>query len=107
MICCLNPDCPNPINPDGTQYCQSCRTKMIRLLRGRFRVIKPLGQGGFGRTYLAEDEDKLKERSVVKQLFFSLFRRRRTNLFYKKMGGIDIAFFSFGMVKINLRIARF
>ncbi|XWK87203.1 MAG: bifunctional serine/threonine-protein kinase/formylglycine-generating enzyme family protein [Phormidium sp.] len=68
MICCLNPDCPNPINPDGTQYCQSCRTKMIPLLRGRFRIIKPLGQGGFGRTYLAEDEDKLKERCVVKQL---------------------------------------
>ena len=41
---------------------------MIPLLRGRFRVIEPLGQGGFGRTYLAEDEDKLKERCVVKQL---------------------------------------
>ncbi len=41
---------------------------MIPLLRGRFRVMEPLGQGGFGRTYLAEDEDKLKERCVVKQL---------------------------------------
>ena len=31
-------------------------------------MIQPLGQGGFGRTYLAEDIDKLDERCVVKQL---------------------------------------
>jgi WD40 repeat protein/tRNA A-37 threonylcarbamoyl transferase component Bud32 len=30
-------------------------------------VIKLLGQGGFGRTYLAEDRDKLNEQCVVKQ----------------------------------------
>lgn len=38
------------------------------LLRNRYRVIRPLGGGGFGRTFLAEDEDKLNERCVVKQL---------------------------------------
>ncbi|MGB3191704.1 MAG: serine/threonine-protein kinase [Limnoraphis sp.] len=41
--------------------------KISDLLRGRFRIIKLLGQGGFGRTYLAEDYDKLKEYCVVKQ----------------------------------------
>jgi WD40 repeat protein/tRNA A-37 threonylcarbamoyl transferase component Bud32 len=39
------------------------------LLRGHYRVIQVLSdEGGFGRTYLAEDVDKLNERCVVKQL---------------------------------------
>ncbi|TVP64026.1 MAG: serine/threonine protein kinase [Nodularia sp. (in: Bacteria)] len=39
------------------------------LLRNRFRVIRVLSdEGGFGRTYLSEDTDKLNERCVVKQL---------------------------------------
>jgi WD40 repeat protein len=40
----------------------------VSLLRNRYRIIQPLGGGGFGRTFLAEDEDKLKEQCVVKQL---------------------------------------
>ncbi|WP_026100101.1 serine/threonine-protein kinase [Fortiea contorta] len=68
MRCCLNPDCPNPHNHDSHQYCQSCNTPLIPLLRGRYRVIKVLSdEGGFGRTYLAEDVDKLNEWCVVKQ----------------------------------------
>ncbi len=69
MICCLNPDCPNPLNPDGRKWCQSCNTPLISLLRNRFRVIRVLSnEGGFGKTYLAEDTDKLYERCVIKQL---------------------------------------
>ena len=67
MTCCINPQCPNPNNPDNTVYCQSCGVPIPDLLRGRFRMIKLLGQGGFGRTYLAEDRDKLNEKCVVKQ----------------------------------------
>ncbi len=68
MICCLNPDCLNPQNPDGNQYCQTCSTPLIPLLRGHYRVIKVLSdEGGFGRTYLSEDVDKLNEWCVVKQ----------------------------------------
>lgn len=37
------------------------------LLRGRYRAAQPLGQGGFGRTYLAFDEDRLNTRCVIKQ----------------------------------------
>jgi len=68
MICCINPDCPNPQNPDGQTYCISCGLQLVPLLRNRFRTIKLLGQGGFGRTYLAEDIDRLNQRCVVKQL---------------------------------------
>ena len=67
MKCCINPQCPNPDNPDNTVYCQSCGVPIPDFLRGRFRMIKLLGQGGFGRTYLAEDRDKLDEKCVVKQ----------------------------------------
>ncbi|MEA5619661.1 serine/threonine-protein kinase [Cronbergia sp. UHCC 0137] len=69
MICCLNPDCQNPQNPDGKQFCLSCNTPLVSLLRNRFRVIRVLSdEGGFGRTYLSEDTDKLNELCVLKQL---------------------------------------
>ena len=67
MTCCLNPSCQQPQNPDDAGFCQSCGAKLSALLRGRYRVIQPLGQGGFGRTYLAIDEDRLKTRCVIKQ----------------------------------------
>ena len=68
MICCINPDCPNPQNPDGQTYCISCGLQLVPILRNRFRTIELLGQGGFGRTYLAEDIDRLNQPCVVKQL---------------------------------------
>ncbi|WP_017742868.1 protein kinase domain-containing protein [Scytonema hofmannii] len=68
MIYCLNTSCEKPLNPNGAEFCQNCGTKLISLLRNRYRIIQPLGGGGFGRTFLAEDEDKLKEHCVVKQL---------------------------------------
>ena len=67
MTCCLNPDCQHPQNADDVEFCLSCGTKLIPLLRGRYRVLRPLGQGGFGRTYLAVDDDRLKARCVIKQ----------------------------------------
>ncbi|GAB1542597.1 hypothetical protein NUACC21_52710 [Scytonema sp. NUACC21] len=68
MTYCLDPSCEKPLNPDGAEFCQNCGTRLIALLRNRYRIIQPLGGGGFGRTFLAEDEDKLKEHCVVKQL---------------------------------------
>jgi formylglycine-generating enzyme required for sulfatase activity/tRNA A-37 threonylcarbamoyl transferase component Bud32 len=69
MICCLNPDCSQPINPDHNEFCQSCRTPLIPLLINRFQVLQVLSnEGGFGRTYLAEDSQKLNEPCVIKQL---------------------------------------
>jgi WD40 repeat protein len=72
MTCCLNPDCSQPINADDAEFCLSCGTKLTVLLRNRYRVERPLGQGGFGRTYLAEDRDRLRARCVIKQFSPSL-----------------------------------
>jgi len=66
MSYCLNPACPKPQNPTHAELCQACGSKL--LLRDRYRAIKAIGQGGFGRTFLAVDEDKpSKPRCVIKQ----------------------------------------
>ncbi|MBN3958325.1 serine/threonine-protein kinase [Nostoc sp. NMS8] len=68
MLCCVNPDCQNPRNSDKNNYCHSCTAELIPLLGGRYRPIEVLSdEGGFGRTYLAEDVHKLNECCVVKQ----------------------------------------
>ncbi|MDJ0771998.1 MAG: serine/threonine-protein kinase [Mastigocoleus sp. MO_167.B18] len=66
MPCCLNPACKNPSHPDDTNFCSHCGTPLL-LLRNRYHPIKLIGAGGFGRTYLAEDIDKLNEKCVIKQ----------------------------------------
>lgn len=67
MICCLNPTCSNPINPDTAKICQTCSEPLISALRGRYTPSRLLGQGGFGRTYLALDRDRLDAYCVIKQ----------------------------------------
>ncbi|MEB3291709.1 MAG: serine/threonine-protein kinase [Synechococcales bacterium] len=67
MIYCLNPDCKQPLNGDGAETCASCGAKLIPLLRGRYRISRTIGQGGFGKTFLAIDEDRLGARCVIKQ----------------------------------------
>ncbi|MBD1214789.1 MAG: protein kinase, partial [Dolichospermum circinale Clear-D4] len=47
MSQCLNPTCLHQ-NPQGTSFCQKCGGKII--LDDRYRPIKFLGEGGFGRT---------------------------------------------------------
>lgn len=66
MICCVNPSCHNPPVPDGTKFCSNCGVPLV-ILRNRYRPIKSLGGGGFAKTYLAEDTDKLNEKCVIKQ----------------------------------------
>ena len=66
MLCCLNPTCHNPPIHDGTKYCPDCGAPLL-ILRNRYRPAKSLGGGGFAKTYLAEDVDKLKEQCVIKQ----------------------------------------
>lgn len=53
MSYCINPACPRPQNPNNVKKCQACGSELI--LRDRYRIIKPLGKGGFGATFLAKD----------------------------------------------------
>ncbi|MBD2300752.1 MULTISPECIES: serine/threonine-protein kinase [Nostocales] len=68
MSYCLNPRCSKPENPTDVKFCTTCGSKL--LLKERYRAIRPIGQGGFGRTFLAVDEDKpSKPRCVIKQFY--------------------------------------
>jgi WD40 repeat protein len=67
MLCCLNPTCKQPHNAKPTEVCESCGTPLEPRLRGRYRPLRLIGWGGFGRTYLAVDTDRLNARCVIKQ----------------------------------------
>ncbi|MDM3851412.1 MAG: SUMF1/EgtB/PvdO family nonheme iron enzyme [Aphanizomenon gracile PMC627.10] len=64
MSQCLNPQC-NYENPPGTRFCERCGGKIV--LRDRYRPIKFLGEGGFGKTFRAIDEERLNTPCVIKQ----------------------------------------
>jgi eukaryotic-like serine/threonine-protein kinase len=49
MSLCINPNCQAPENPNELVFCQACSSEL--LLEGRYRVVKQLGGGGFGKTY--------------------------------------------------------
>ncbi len=53
MSFCINPNCSKPENSSNILFCQSCGSEL--LLEGRYRTIKLLGQGGFGKTYEVND----------------------------------------------------
>jgi hypothetical protein len=55
MSYCVIPGCLSPQNPEKSRFCLSCGSKLW--LKERYRAIQPIGCGGFGRTFLAVDED--------------------------------------------------
>ncbi|MGL5509123.1 MAG: protein kinase domain-containing protein, partial [Microcoleaceae cyanobacterium] len=62
---CLNGDCLT-VNSINSKFCEKCGQQL--LLRNRYQAIKLIGQGGFGRTFLAKDLDKpSKSYCVIKQ----------------------------------------
>jgi serine/threonine protein kinase len=71
MSYCINPNCPAPDKNSPTiNFCMSCGAKI--LLKDRYHALKLLGQGGFGKTFKAVDEDQpRKPLCVIKQFAFS------------------------------------
>ncbi|MBD2694028.1 bifunctional serine/threonine-protein kinase/formylglycine-generating enzyme family protein [Anabaena catenula] len=70
MQICQNPNCSNPFNPDYSKFCIVCGHGTFgQLLRNRYRVLRLLGEGGFSKTYAAEDVDRLNAPCVIKQFF--------------------------------------
>ena len=70
MSQCLNSNCLKQ-SLSTHKFCQYCGSKL--LLRERYRAIQQIGQGGFGKTFLAIDEDKpSKPYCVIKQFFPSV-----------------------------------
>lgn len=70
MQICQNPSCSNPFSADSNIFCTSCgQSNFGKLLRSRYRVLRLLGEGGFSRTYAAQDVDRLDAPCVIKQFF--------------------------------------
>lgn len=67
MSYCLNPACSSPQNPDSSEVCR-CGARLR--LGDRYIAMKSIGQGGFGRTFLAVDTATAeKSLCVIKQFF--------------------------------------
>ncbi|MCS6960082.1 MAG: protein kinase [Pseudanabaenaceae cyanobacterium SKYGB_i_bin29] len=86
MSYCINPDCSQPQNQPTDEICRNCGSKL--LLKERYRAVKVLGQGGFGRTYLAIDQDRLNASCVIKQFLPQVqgtgALQKATELFYQE-----------------------
>ena len=64
-------------NPLSGRFCLHCGEKLAlpisqgvhprQILGNRYRIVRQLGQGGFGRTYLAEDNHRFNEPCVLKE----------------------------------------
>ncbi|MDP5016767.1 MAG: serine/threonine protein kinase [Dolichospermum sp.] len=65
MSYCINPHCPKPIDLANANnpICRNCGSQL--LLQNRYRVLKQIGQGGFGNTFEIDDIGKTKVLKVL------------------------------------------
>jgi serine/threonine-protein kinase len=69
-------------NPSGSRFCLQCGDRIGSVptsgnqgiqagqtLGDRYVIIRQIGQGGFGKTYLAEDLNRFREACVLKEFF--------------------------------------
>ena len=78
---CLACDRANSIT---TKFCTQCGAKLQ--IQERYRALKVIGQGGFGKTFLAQDESKPSQpRCVIKQFAFEMMNPNASQ------GTLDVA----------------
>ncbi|MBF2061503.1 serine/threonine protein kinase [Fischerella thermalis] len=65
MPYCINPRCPNPLDPENinNSTCRNCGSEI--LLQGRYTVVEKLGKGGFGNTFEVDDRGTRKVLKVL------------------------------------------
>ncbi len=69
MTLCLNPACSTRNAPDA-RFCIKCGTKL--LIQDRYKPSRELGNGAFGKTFLAVDLGKPSQpQCVIKQFIFT------------------------------------
>lgn len=91
MSYCFNPNCSHPQNYDDGNYCQHCGSKLLLNSvsdQGEpiiYRGIQLIGQGGFGRTFLAVDQSQsVTSHCVIKQFFPQSRNREKATEFFQQ-----------------------
>src|ERR1044071_8528171 len=65
---CSNPRCMRP-RPGDAGRCLNCQALLVDVLvRHRYKVRQTVGKGGFGITYLVDDQDCFDEARILKEL---------------------------------------
>lgn len=91
MLYCINPHCPKPLDPanTGDRICRNCGSQLW--LQDRYRVIRQLGKGGFGKTFEVDDKGTLKVLKILTDntpKAIELFRQEAKVLSQLKNAGI-------------------
>lgn len=63
MCLCISPGCPRPQNYGISLFCQACGSEL--LLEGKYRVIRKMGEGGFGKTFEVSHSNTFKVLKVL------------------------------------------
>jgi len=85
-------------NPPSNRFCTTCGENLVSkkihsglILGARYRIVRELGQGGFGRTYLAEDLSRFKELCVLKEFaphFQSTYASKKSQELFEREASV-------------------